>query len=45
MDRWVELALHSCQDQLYAKEREKLFTWRDILAQGILDLKDLSFMY
>lgn len=45
MDWWVVLALHSCQDLPYAKEREKLFTKREILAQGVLDLKDLSSIH
>ena len=45
MDWWVVLALHSCQDLPYAKEREKLFTKREILAHDILNLKTyLLFM-
>lgn len=45
MDWWVVLALHSCQDLPYAKERETLLTKREILAQDILDLKDLSIIH
>lgn len=45
MDWWVVLALHSRQDLPYAKEREKLFTKRENLAQGILNLKDLSIIH
>lgn len=44
MDWWVVLALHSCQDLPYA-EREKLFTKREILAEDVLDLKDLSIIH
>lgn len=45
MDWWVVLALHSCQDLPYAKERQTLLTKREILAQDILDLKDLSIIH
>lgn len=45
MDWWIVLALHSCQDLPYAKEREKLSAKREILAQDILDLKDLSIIH